>query len=503
MYGLVAQNALLAAIALLLGGAAALFSSRFDFTYVLIGGVAAAALVIAANRRAVLWFTLIAGLVLIGIAQIYLPGSKYIKYVAPLAAAGLFVHVMAAWMRSAPRNLPSTVPLFGLFFFIGLLSIALNWQGFAAALWGFKNYYPMWALFLGLTVMSWDSRTIDSIPKLLMWVAVLQIPFVLHQYLYLVPMRIALQEPGLVPVDVVSGTFGGRVAGGGANAVLSLFLITVAACVAGLWREGVVRTGVAIAAIAVLVLPIFVNGSRVSIFYLPLVFFIVLGSQIRRQPVRALVGLLVTVGLVIGLVTSYATLKPGVSTWQEWFEDTIDRQFESELERPDNAPGLTRWSVLTFWAKEQSLQNVGHLLLGHGPGAAQVEESGLNESFETLAEGKYGGRNIGYTAVASLLWEVGVLGLASVLALFVAAFFQARVLRVRYAVRDPARAGLARGLSAAMVVFAISLAHKDFFVYHIPFQTLLVCLLGYLGAQINITQSQLAESTDALSPVQQ
>jgi hypothetical protein len=93
--------------------------------------------------------------------------------------------------------------------------------------------------------------------------------------------------------------------------------------------------------------------------------------------------------------------------------------------------------------------------------------------------------------VAALLWEVGVLGLLFVLGLFAFAFLQARKLKaLASAAGDPVKIGIARGMSASIVILTISLAHKDFFVYHIPFQTLITCIFGYLGAQLSFERER-------------
>lgn len=491
-----AENLLLVVVALAAGIAAAAVAIFLGPVYVLAVACMAFGMVILMNPRALLWFTLFMGIVMTGVTQMYVPGSKYLKYVAPLMAGGLLLHVIGSWMRSPPREAPLTVPLFVAFLLLGLVSMAANWTGAGEAIMGFKNYYPMWALFLGLTVMSWKPETIDALPKVFLWVALLQLPFVIHQFFYLVPIRMRMNEPGMVAVDVVSGTFGGRITGGGANAVLAVFLISVAACIAGVWREGGVRAAVAVPAVLALLAPVFLNGSKVSILYIPLAFFIVFASDVARHPLRLLLGLAGTAAVVAGLVMTYAAMKPGAETWQEFFQGSIERQFESARERSSEYNALTRWTALTFWAGEHEVRDLGQVLIGHGPGATRVQDTGFDLA-TTLAETRYGGMQIGYTAVSALLWEVGVLGLLLTIALFVVGYRQAVIMYGLYAGRDPTRAGIARGLCATMVLLTISLAHKDFFVSHIPFQTLVVCALGYLGAQMNLSRPQDARGTGA------
>jgi hypothetical protein len=299
--------------------------------------------------------------------------------------------------------------------------------------------------------------------------------------------------PGLVPVDVVAGTFGGSLYGGGANAVLTLFLITVCACLLGLWRQGALSGRAAAISITLLLIPVMLNSSRVALLYLPIVFATIFFTDILRQPLKVFSGLLLTAALVAVMLTSYTMLSPSPNarTWEGFIEETYQRQISPERDRGDLYSGLSRWTVLTFWAQKHRRLDPVELLIGHGPGATRVQQEGLDLA-ETLAERRFGGLQIGYTAVAALLWEVGVLGLLAVLWIFWAAFRQAGHLATYYAPTDPVKSGIAHGLRASVLVLAVSLAHKDFFVFHVPYQTLLMLVLGYLAAETNVMTRALA-----------
>ena len=142
---------------------------------------------------------------------------------------------------------------------------------------------------------------------------------------------------------------------------------------------------------------------------------------------------------------------------------------------------MTRGNVIPFWLQNHRNGDWRNALFGHGPGATRVSSDFLALP-DSLAERTYGGRNIGYTAAAALLWEVGVFGFLSVIALFAIAFSLAKRCSAAYRSIDPGRSAICNGLSAATLVLFVSLFHKDFLVYHIPFQTLLVCVFGYLAA---------------------
>jgi hypothetical protein len=495
----VTERSLLIVGALLISVLCGAFAATADFVWVLAVLCVLAAAVLVSSREATFWFVVITGLVMVGLVQLYLPGARYLKYVPPLAAAGLLLHVAARLLAGPLPRLPSTVPWFLAFLGISAVSMAANWNGVGMAVVGLKSYYPMWPLFLALAVLSWRPALLDAVPRVALGLAVLQLPFVAHQYFVLVPARQAV--PGLEAVDVVAGTFGGEVFGGAANAVLTLFLITVIACLLGLWRQGVVGTPAMLIGVAVLLAPVFVNSSRIALFYLPLMFCVVLSSDIARRPLRALVALMAAVGLVVAMLTTYTALsqQPGTHSWQDLVTATYHNQLATERQRADNYSGLSRWTVLTYWAEHQRITSPVEILIGYGPGASRVQDDGI-ELAETLAQRRHGGRQIGYTALAALLWEVGVIGLLTVLAMFYAAFRQAGRQARFYAVLDPKRAGIAHGLRAAVLILAISIAHKDFLAFHVPYQTLVVCVLGYLAAQTNLmneTANRLREQAAA------
>ncbi|HEX7035815.1 MAG TPA: hypothetical protein VF210_08575 [Pseudomonadales bacterium] len=486
------ERVLLIAAALALSILAGAFVAEFDIIWVIgiLGVLCAVALIL--SREATLWFIVVTGIALVGTGMMYVPGAGPLKYIPPLAAVALVVHMVSEWMQHPRRPVPSTVPWLLGFLGVSVISFAANWEGFGMAAVGLKTYYPMWPLFLALAMIHWRPQVIDSLPKAALWLAFLQLPFVAHQFLVLVPMR--QNMPGVVPVDIVAGTFGGDVRGGGANSVMTLFLIMVAAGLLGLWRHGALSGPRALGGALLLLSPILLNSARAALLYLPLVFGLVFAADIVRRPLRALAGFLAVGLFVAGMLTTYTAFNPSpnTNTWQDLLRQTFEYQLASERERENDYSSLSRWTALTFWWQRQKFASPLETLVGHGPGSSRVEEDGLDLA-HTLAERRYGGRQIGYTAVAALLWDVGVLGLLLVLGLFWAGWRQARRLVRHYQGRDPTRAGIAEGLSATMVILTLSLAHKDFFVFHIPYQTMLVCVFGYLAAQVQRIESTVPD----------
>jgi len=127
------------------------------------------AAVLLSSRRALLWFAIIGGLVIAGAAQMYLPGSKYLRYLVPLAAIGLIFHgVMEHIVKpTSSRSYGShtILPWALSFLMIAVVSAVLNWDGPGVAIMGFKGYFQMWIFFFGMILIQWRPEFIRSIPK--------------------------------------------------------------------------------------------------------------------------------------------------------------------------------------------------------------------------------------------------------------------------------------------------------------------------------------------------
>jgi len=242
------------------------------------------------------------------------------------------------------------------------------------------------------------------------------------------------------------------------------------------------------------------NSSKVALLYLPIIFAVIFYAEIVRQPLKVFLGTVLVSALLVAMLASFTMLSRNseTTTWTDLLQQTYEGQLASTQEREDLYSGLSRWTVLTFWAQKHRRLNPVEILIGHGPGATRVQPEGLNLA-KTLAEKRYGGLAIGYTAIAALLWEIGVLGLAAVLWIFWLAFRQAGRLARYHATRDSLQSGIAYGLQASVIVLCLSLAHKDFFVFHVPYQVLLMLVLGYLAAQTNFLQHEKDRATDEVA----
>jgi hypothetical protein len=222
----------------------------------------------------------------------------------------------------------------------------------------------------------------------------------------------------------------------------------------------------------------------VSVLYVLLIFVVIFWRDILRKPGKFLLASAGIGGLVAALMTAIMLTAPGgaLPSWSALVTKVYAQQ-TVELQQHEGRYQLSRLSALTFWAERHVKANPVKTLLGHGPGASrEPDDTTVLEVNGTLAQKKYPGLRIGYTGLSALLWDTGLIGTICVLGMFGSAFFMAGRLAAHYRKRrDAFHTALFEGLQAAMAVLALSLAHKNFFAVHLPYQAIVYLLIGFIA----------------------
>lgn len=434
--------------------------------------------------RQLLWVTIIGSLALVGLIELYLPSLSFFRHAFVLSAAIFFLSVLIRQFPFTDRPGATTDPVMLaaiLFFLCSLATVVANWQGIGNLIPGAKNYFQVLGLFLGLALMaSWPGFE-RTLPRVLLVIAIFQLPFALHQYLFISPMRYGVGG-GIVAVDIVSGTLGGNVAGGGQNALLALVLSSAIGILLSLWRTGAIRARSLYLLLPILLLPMLLNSSRASFVYGLAIFILVFRREIFRRPTRVVVGAIGLSVLGAALLLSYKLLDE--RQWGSRYDSLGEMVAEVIRKNTDETEGygllaLNRTSALTFWFTEQSHYPLTKTLFGHGLSAARDGEGRLLDTSKNLANTRYAHLGIGLTTASSLLWDVGLVGTAAAFWLLCTAFFQAGRL-ARQFVGSAYHAGLFEGLQATVFLVALSFFHKNYFTFHLGYQILFWTLLGFI-----------------------
>lgn len=430
-----------------------------------------------------LWFVITGGLILAGVTQLYFPQFQFVRWSIGLLATLLGVVALCKYLfrdiDSEHKYLPPIFWCMTAFIGIAVVSSVLNYDGLNSFAFGFKGYFQVWGLFFALLMMGWQPRIIDRIPKVLIAIAFIQIPFALHQYLYLVPARRYLGH-GVVAEDVVAGTLGASATGGGANAVLSVLLLIALSILAALYKRKLLSPQRLFVAALVLLLPILFNANRISLVYLVLTYLMLFSREVWRRPMNTLAIAMLSSMFLLAIFWSYSAMlsRAGeTSDWQTYIAQAVARNTSGEYGH--GGYELNRGTALTFWAQEHRDASLDKLLFGHGVGAAREAASGVFNP-TTLANRDYAGMGIGLTAASAVLWELGIFGLTLLLCIFWVAYRSAGWLG-RYYEADVWKAAVFEALRVGVVILAITWFHQDSFVFHLPYQTLFLLIVGYLG----------------------
>ena len=157
----------------------------------------------------------------------------------------------------------------GLAFLVVALSTTLaQWYSTGEVIAGIKRLFQAYGLMFAFATLALSSREMGRFQKLLLVIALLQLPFALYEFIVLVKER-----GGLVGfrgnADVVAGTFGANLEGGSPNSVMAIFLLIVASFLVARWRSGSIRNGMFYLLVLPCLLPLGMGETKIAVVMLP------------------------------------------------------------------------------------------------------------------------------------------------------------------------------------------------------------------------------------------
>lgn len=447
----------------------------------LIGIVALFAMAILAFApRLLFWAVLAGGLVVAGLIRLYLPQLQAFRWLVAAGAIALpfmlAFHAMFSRRQGMTAGFPSFLIWAAAFAAYSALSAFILSHGWASAILGLKDYFQVWGLLPAFLLLPARPDFRKALLTLILAIGVIQVPFALHQYFFLAPLRAGI--PSVMPADIVAGTFGGDMNGGGNNAAMAAYQFFCIAIVLGLSKNGLLGVGRMLALTACLAVPVFLNETKVSFVFAVLVFGVVYWNEIRQNPLRFIRAGVFFVAILAAFVMFYVFVAENTDRIHG-LDQYLDLLVEHNLFRGYGTYQLNRATALTFWFSEHVPRDLFHALVGHGLTQTR-EASAFVDIGTTLAARRYAGMGIGVTALSGLLWEVGLIGAGLVVALFVSAFRLAGKL-ARECRDEPIRQAFIKGTQAGIAVTAFSLAHKSLFMFEVTYQVFVILLLGYLA----------------------
>lgn len=429
--------------------------------------------VLIVNPAWIVWLILSLGLLVTGLLPLFFDffASKASWGVSLL---GLMLLILASFKMLLAANDRNETPVFiwlALCFLIyAVVNSLIQWHSLGDFLSGFKRYFQVWGLLFALCWFLFDKKRILHWQAFILMVALVQLPFALYERIVYVPIREGLQSsyPGMVPIDVVGGTFGASLTGGGASAEMATFLVIMLAFLLARWRESVLSTKSLVFFVPIILSPLLLGETKAVVVMLPLMFMVLYRHYMLKKFYYWLIAMIGVILFVIMAGYLYLTINETKSI-DERLESTIDYNFGN---RGYGEKSLNRTTVLTFWAERQGLHDPISFVFGNGIGSSHGQMGGHMDR-------QYPYYGIGLTAASTLLWDMGFLGFVLYVSILVMAWRSARNLQLIS--MDPVVRADAAAIQAVLAIFAFFIFYRISLLETLSFQIIFVVILGYLA----------------------
>ncbi|MFA5171868.1 MAG: hypothetical protein WC426_09905 [Sulfuriferula sp.] len=422
-----------------------------------------------------MWIVLTIGLLATGTLPLWIPSLNKLGW--GVSMLGLLLFAGATFEQITRYQSKLKTPLFikiALIFFVYSIVISvIQWYSPGELFTAIKRYYQVWGLMFALTWLAFSLSEIQRIQRLMLWLAFAQLPFALYELFKFVPMRkaLALSIPGLVPIDIVAGTFGGEMLGGGENGSMATFLIIMFAFLLSRWRSQLLTTKQFIWCSIPTLLPLFLGETKIVVIFFPVMFFGIYGKALLRNPMQGLITTIIVILITVTAGYMYAEIyinKPFLTVIQ----DTLSYNFGSRGYGNDY---LNRTTAISFWWA-QHITDPAHLIFGHGLGSAHSSAGALKPGHIAQLFTGYG---IDLTAASELLWETGLMGLSLYLSIFLSAWLTAsKLLKKSTSIEQSADI---TAIKSTLPIILIFIFYRNSPLETLTFQIIFVMQLGYLA----------------------
>lgn len=425
----------------------------------------------------IVWSILSLGLLVVGLLPLFFDffASKAAWGVSLLGGVLMFIALIKIVITpDARRNTPAFVWIALVFIAYSLINSLVQWHSLWETISGFKRYFQVWGLLFVLCWVAFNKQQIHNWKIFFLFVALLQLPFSIYERIIYVPIREGIKYlyPGMVPIDVVGGTFGASVTGGGASAEMVAFLIIMLAFLVARRKENLLSNNKFFLFALIILAPLLLSEVKAIIVMLPLIFITIYRGEMLVQFHYKLIGFVAITAFIV--VASYAYIfalsqnQSNEMSMSKYIEDTLAYNI---YDKGHASNVLNRRTVLSFWIEKQGLHDPISFVFGNGLGSSHFTGGHVFM--------RYPGYGIGLTGASTLLWETGFLGFCIFVAILVSAWISAEQLRRQTTIPEIRADALA--IQAALAVFTFCLFYRVGILEIISFQILFATLLGYLG----------------------
>ncbi|HYN53301.1 MAG TPA: hypothetical protein VES38_01195 [Methylotenera sp.] len=382
---------------------------------------------------------------------------------------------------SHKKHIPFFIWIAILFTLYAVITTVFKMHSIGELFGGFKRYFQVFGLMLALATLAITKKDFDQWLKLLLALALLQLPFALFERVILVPMRGGFAELGGAATDVVAGTMGANLTTGSPNSIMVIFVLIAFGFIFSRWKAGVIRTSRMLLLSLILLLPLVLGETKVVVLMLPLMGLVLLRKYIIQNPVKNLpmfFGIMVLTA-VFAYIYVYGIL-----------ESTFAETFAGFLRYNLGSAGygdllLNRTTVMSFWWGLHGWHDPVSFLFGHG----------LGSSYDAghIAQ-RYPNYGINLTTVSTILWDLGLVGLVLYISIFITTWFQ--VSKVWQRTNNATVKADCLSIQVGIAFTLLFLLYSDSQVNLMVHEIIIAVLLGYAAF---LYQQQRRESDAVLS----
>lgn len=377
--------------------------------------------------------------------------------------------------REQPRIKAPPFVWVGVLFVLWAIGLAFFSNGaLSEIIAGVKRYFQFWGILFVLAVVPFKRRTVWRWLGFLALLSLLQLPLALYQRIVLVPhLTIVNAEiSGFVAIDIVVGTFEGALQGGGSSSVMALFLVLVLMYLFSARRDDAISKGRFWLWFLLAAIPLGLGETKIVVILFPLALCMAYLDLVAKRPLLFASGAVVGLGLALAFVYIYLVVQAPDArelTFMQRLQETIDYNFGNV--GYFGGMGLNRFTALTFWVQEHGFHDPVGTLFGHGLGSAYGGDGRVPNTGHV--NDMYPNKLIGQTTAASILWDLGLIGLLLFLWVFASAW---RVCLRLVHLAEPGRdRALSRTLLAAVACMPVMAFYWDGITV-VPSQQLLAML---------------------------
>lgn len=418
-----------------------------------------------------IWMLLVLGL-MSGFFISLFPVLNKLPWALNLLSMLLLIPVILKFIEH--KNIPTFIWIAFIFMCYSLLVSFIQWDSFSQLIAGFKRYFQMYGLMFALVLIAFKPEDYKRWLKLMLIIALLQLPFAFFEYFVLVGMRGG--SSGAEATDIVAGTLGANIEGGSASAEMAAFLIMAMAFLIARWKEGLLNRFKTVLFGIICLLPLGLGETKIVILLLPITWLVLMRDDIKKNSGRFTLQLLVLLIVTSFLGFLYLGLnKASVSGMTNL--DVLNQTLNYNVGNQGYGNYLlNRKTVVGFWLKNQSWSNPLGMLFGQGLGSSYFSPG--NAVAGNIAV-QYIGYGIDLTSASSLLWDTGLFGFTLFLVIFIAAWFAAGKLRKTSSNAD-IRAD-ASAIQACIIILVVFTFFDNALVNILAFELIYAFVLGYLG----------------------